>query len=196
MSGPAHTVRRRLPHCRNSDGRPVWEPPIFDYSDMIDQDDYDRRREALLKYYLGDVVKTTKFLDLNIESRLLSRHEEWVLHEARAMSEKGDMEEGFFVGLRRELNKDEEEVRVEYKNLGIYLSKWWDGSYSVVEDEVSSTKILLNPFWFILPTNDYIEPSAIEAAQRMLSMISRKSPPNGPEERTTPHQLTTPSLLT
>lgn len=50
---PYNKERRSLPEDRKSGGRPVLEPPGLDYSDLIDQETQDKRREALLKYYVG-----------------------------------------------------------------------------------------------------------------------------------------------
>lgn len=55
---------------------------------MIDQEEHLKKREVLIKHYKGDVVKATKFIDLNTESRLLHKHKEWAQKEVR-MSEKG-----------------------------------------------------------------------------------------------------------
>lgn len=56
-------IRPRIPLPRqsNADGRPVWEPPIFDYTDLIGEE-YDQKRKAVQEY-TNDVAKTTDFLD-------------------------------------------------------------------------------------------------------------------------------------
>lgn len=56
--------------ARNCDGRPVWEPPIFDYSDLIDGE-FDKKRQAALKLTKGDIVRTTAIMDLHAESLTL-----------------------------------------------------------------------------------------------------------------------------
>ena len=40
--------RQPFPEGRYPNGRPVWEPPILDYSKLID-DEYENKREAVLK---------------------------------------------------------------------------------------------------------------------------------------------------
>ena len=66
-----------LPDGRNINGRPVWEPPIFDYSQLIGEE-YEKAREAVLKFLGGDVAKTTDFMDAHTESHLDRMFAHWV----------------------------------------------------------------------------------------------------------------------
>ena len=65
------TRRAPLPSGRNVDGRPVWEPPILDYSNLTG-DEYHKKKEALMKFTGDDVARTTKLLDILDESTLYS----------------------------------------------------------------------------------------------------------------------------
>ena len=48
--------RRPLPLGRNTDGRPVWEPPVFGYSCLIGDEEL-KRREAVVKYTGEDAAQ-------------------------------------------------------------------------------------------------------------------------------------------
>lgn len=61
-----------LPTGPNTDNRPVWEPPIFSYTDMTD--DYEKQCRAVLKYADDDVVKTTAIMDEMIDKELINRY--------------------------------------------------------------------------------------------------------------------------
>lgn len=50
-----------------SNGRPVWERPVLDIQDLIGLEKQGKQRKALIKYYKGDLVKVTKFMDIHIE---------------------------------------------------------------------------------------------------------------------------------
>ena len=107
-----------LPRGRKRNGRPIWEPPTFDYSGYIGEE-YEKQRETVFKYYDRNVVKTTKFLDVSVEWRLLMKHRSWVIEEADcAMNEANSEPERFFDGLYVELYKDYIEFEVEFKGLG------------------------------------------------------------------------------
>lgn len=54
---------RPLPPAPNYDGTPVWVPPTFDYSHLIDEE-YDKKREGVLKYTGGDGSRATIIMDL------------------------------------------------------------------------------------------------------------------------------------
>lgn len=43
----------------------------MNFGTLIDEEVYHKHREALLHHYNGDVVKTTKYLDLHAEHGLL-----------------------------------------------------------------------------------------------------------------------------
>lgn len=59
-------VFHALPQAKNCDGRPIWQPPIFDYSDMI-REILGKEDKAVLKYYEEDIAKTTEYMDKMIE---------------------------------------------------------------------------------------------------------------------------------
>lgn len=117
-----------LPSHPRSDGRPAYEPPILNYALQLD-DEYQKQRDALLKYYEGDVGKTTKYLDTNVEHLLLLQYIGWVDEQKDDSSDafKGD----FWTGLMDNLRIDELEVLPEYQNLGITLCREKDGEWYV-----------------------------------------------------------------
>lgn len=123
MTSPLPLARRK------SDNRPVYEPPIFDYTWAIDLEDYEKQREALLAHYNNDVVKVTTFMDLHTEWRLLEQHRYWAYEEASMAGNDMDEEKvGFFDTLEEELKLDRTVVFREFWSLGIRLvmekGKW------------------------------------------------------------------------
>lgn len=78
-----------MPSSPNPGGRPVWEPLIFDYSDLI-SDECLEKRKAILKYRNGDVAKTTKLLELKDELNLLCRYEDWAVTGSSGVNEDAE----------------------------------------------------------------------------------------------------------
>lgn len=62
-----------LPQGPNVAGRPVWEPPILDYSQSIDED-YEKKHEAVLKHTGGDMVRITNYMGKDTEYDLLEMY--------------------------------------------------------------------------------------------------------------------------
>lgn len=118
-----------LPDAPNADGRPVWEPPVFDYSEWIDQEEYEKKREAMLKWTNGDVARTTDIMDIDTEFGLLSEY--WCWAGDNAESAVNSESRQFFKGLHQELYRDCNFVFDEWGSLGgviVYkLNK--DGTY-------------------------------------------------------------------
>lgn len=79
-----------LPEGRASEGRPLWEPPILSYSDHVGEE-YEKKREALLKYCKDDAVGTTRSLDVKVEWALLYLHKSWVVRVVDYCSDLGTM---------------------------------------------------------------------------------------------------------
>lgn len=71
MAAMQPVSRRRLPTCVRIDGRPVWEPPILDYSELIDEEEDEKKREAVMKYTGRDPARTTTIMDTFTENRML-----------------------------------------------------------------------------------------------------------------------------
>ena len=46
---------------RVSDGRPIWEPPILDYSEFLG-DEYDHLSQAVMSYTKGVKARATELL--------------------------------------------------------------------------------------------------------------------------------------
>ena len=61
---------RQLPARLNIGGRPVFEPPILDYSAWIGEEN-EKKREAVMKETGEDRPKTSQFMDNSIELDLL-----------------------------------------------------------------------------------------------------------------------------
>lgn len=95
-----------LPDVPNIDGRPIWEPPIFDYSDLIGEE-YEKKREAAWKYTGGDVVKTTAIMDLTTEHALIVDYSRWSNSNRDGANTPSDQ---FFAALTRELSVDSNEI--------------------------------------------------------------------------------------
>lgn len=71
-------LSRAAKTAKNSNGRPVGELPILNYSSEIGPERDAKRREAVLKYYGNDVVKATEFLDIDTEYRLIQMQMDWL----------------------------------------------------------------------------------------------------------------------
>ena len=89
-----------VPDTANCDRLPVWEPPIFNYSDLIDEE-YEKKHQAVVEYTKGDFAKTTEFMDGETEQELLVSFYEWI---RSSRDDAADVEnEMFFDGLFHEL---------------------------------------------------------------------------------------------
>lgn len=145
MSQASQTVRAPWPEGRDRNGRPVWEPPILDYSRYIDQEDYDNQRKVVLKRYEGDVVQTTKFLDAHLDFRILNDYMAWAAQEHTAAAKQGASNydaECFFDGLLREIKRDENEAYQKFAGLGFVMRKDMKGKYIIHDRKVITTQVL------------------------------------------------------
>lgn len=123
--------RKPLPSGSNADGRPVWEPPIFSYSTLIDEE-HDKKREAVLKHFGGDRVKATDFMDLDTEFAILDMFWDWLVDNRIAPHHKDDLEVmAWFDSLALELSMDSSAVFDEYEAFNLYLEKGGDGGWVV-----------------------------------------------------------------
>lgn len=117
MATKALTRRAPLLFGRNADGRPVWEPPILDHSDLIG-DEYHKKREALTKFAGNDVAKTTKVLDILDEGALYRTHAQGVAEKAWFVWSltTGDelVHHRFFANLYDNLHKDGKVMRLSF----------------------------------------------------------------------------------
>lgn len=77
----------RFPEGRDVDGRPVWEPQIFNYSRWIG-DECDKTRAAVMKWICNDVAKTTDILDVDAEKDLVE-FRNWIQTEIDDSSPRG-----------------------------------------------------------------------------------------------------------
>ena len=124
--------RKALPSGPNADGRPVWEPPVFCYSTLIDEE-HDKKREAVLKHFGGDRVKATEFMDLDTEFSILDMFLDWINDNRIVPQGEGDLEltRAWFDALALELSMDSSEVFEEYEAFNLYLEKGGDDEWVV-----------------------------------------------------------------
>lgn len=126
-------TRRVLPDTKNADGRPVWEPPTFSYSHLVNEA-YEKKRDAVLEYFDYDVSKTTSFMDASIETELHQIYEEWTIANANGAMQMGDTErEAFHDGLLSAINKDGRDIGDELDGFGLKLDRHGNGKYKVFE---------------------------------------------------------------
>lgn len=122
---------RPLPTAPNQYGRPVWEPPILDYSDLIDEE-YEKKWKAALKYTKGDRARATLIMDLHDESRLLGRYDDWVEDNRNTAQDKESLQ--FYLGLHEALYDDHFTVMDEgFEKAHATFTRKADGNY-LVED--------------------------------------------------------------
>ena len=93
---------------RNIDGRPVWEPPILNYTDLIDDETNTKRREAVMQYTNNDIAKTTDIMDVYTELRLLWDYKIWAIDNSKQSQGRETSE--FFETLSSDLLYDESQV--------------------------------------------------------------------------------------
>ena len=129
-----------LPDGRNVDGRPVWEPPIFDYSQWI-EDEYEKKREAMLEFMEGNRAATTDMMDIDTELELSIQYWCWAADNGRAAED--DRCRSFFEGLAHELGEEYDQIYREWRDEGAaFFDRGPDGTYVVfvdvlIEDEES-----------------------------------------------------------
>lgn len=63
-----------LPSVLRSDGRPLWEPPYLDVSDLIGEE-YLQKRKAFLAFTGGKATRATELMDISDELQLIA---DWV----------------------------------------------------------------------------------------------------------------------
>lgn len=100
-----------LPDSKNADGRPVWEPPILEYSAIIGEE-FVKKRKAMMEYTGNDVVKTTQFMDVDSEYDVLLEFETWAEDTINSASDLGTAV--FFYGLYNEIVKDKDDLEDEW----------------------------------------------------------------------------------
>lgn len=107
-------MRRGLPDAPNVDGRPIWEPPILDYSHLIDSEHgqpYTKQREAVLAFTGQDVARATAILDQHEESELLNDFIEWA--KINGTVTEDPQAQAFWQGLRDNLRIELLQILVE-----------------------------------------------------------------------------------
>lgn len=117
-----------LPTFPNLAGRPIWEPPILNYTKLIDEE-YDKKREAALKFTDGDVAKTTGIMDYHTEIELVRMQKDWA--GLTALFLKDPESKSFFAELVEELEEDWREtlVRKPLKGGQAHFYRREDGTY-------------------------------------------------------------------
>lgn len=115
-----------LPDGHNCDKRPVWEPPIFDYSDLIGEV-FEKKREAVMSFTRGDVVKTTEIMDKMLDRMLMGTYRDWLDDTCHAME---DLEcKSFFGNLYEEVYADWNDDYEEFNKLNVYVKQNKDGTW-------------------------------------------------------------------
>lgn len=66
-----------LPSFQDVDSRPVWEPPVLDYSELIDEA-YEKKREAMVKFTNNDVARASEIMDVDTEVELIREYSHWI----------------------------------------------------------------------------------------------------------------------
>lgn len=118
-----------LPEDRNVDGRPIWEPPTFNYS-MLIGDEYEKQREAVLKYTDNNVVRTTEILDARADADLMTTYLRWVVdNRDEAINPEC---ERFFANLRQELFVTWFEDQNVAEDLDVFLWRNEDETWTAI----------------------------------------------------------------
>lgn len=124
-----------LPQTTRTDGRHVWEPPNLSYSALIG-DQYEKKREAVLKYTKQDVVRATKILDELTDFLSISKYLFWAYGEVEDAKRVNDCERmSFLAGLCEELCTDSDDtIRAAEGGSLINFRMQRDGTLTVVLD--------------------------------------------------------------
>ena len=128
-------ARQRLPKTLNSEGRPVWEPPILDLSHLIGEE-YDKKRESVMKYTNNNPVLTTKIMDLGAERDVLMNYTFWInvaLVDVPVDEPDASYKQAFYEGLWNEVHADWNEVATEHGHLNVVHRRSKDGVWETSE---------------------------------------------------------------
>lgn len=100
-------------------------------------EEYGKKLEAVLQQYGDDVVKTTEYLDVDIETEPLLLFSLWASANASVAEASGNhVVECFYDGLRAEVQLDCRQSTNEYDRFNLQMAKQVDGRYRVVELKV------------------------------------------------------------
>lgn len=125
-----------LPSGLTIDQRQVWEPPIFNYTEFID-DVYDKKRKAVLEYTNGDRARTTEILDIDLEIGLIHTYSMWIDHNVKDTKGRvrGDDAKlvSFLAELHAELELDREAVWDEWNALEVVQKRRSDGTWRFMD---------------------------------------------------------------
>lgn len=83
-----------LPEGLTLDGRHVWEPPILRYTHLIGEE-YEKKREAVLKHTKNDRAEATEILDTDIEYASVEMYRDCIFDDMDDANEAGDPESEF-----------------------------------------------------------------------------------------------------
>lgn len=146
--------RRPLPSVPNCDGRPIWEPPCLDYSFSINKEVYEKKRNALLKYFHGDIVKVTEVMDIMAELDILDNYYRWVQKNLETTKDSESYE--FFGDLYRRLADDQTEMWAMYTEFDIILT---------IRDDSEGNYVMAFKFrdWKAMEAEEAEEQRAMEA---------------------------------
>lgn len=121
-----------LPTSHNMDGKHVWERSILAYNDLIGEE-FEKKREAVLKYTKDDRASTTEILDIGVEYDLLETYRDWAWDNVNHAGGSVDYERAsFFAGLYREVRPGWNLVGEECLELDIEQKRMEDGTSKIM----------------------------------------------------------------
>lgn len=115
---------------------------MCDYSQHI-QEEYEKKREAMLAYTRTHLAKTTRLMDIDLEWDLLDTYTVWIAGNVGNASSREGRE--FFYGLEEEATPDFHITQQEWTNDGaLSFVKNDDGSYRFKDYKLDSDAALDN----------------------------------------------------
>lgn len=115
-----------MPTAKNTDGRPVWGPPVLDYAPTIGEE-YEKKKEAVMKFTGNDVARTTEIMDATVEEHLLWEYWEWCSDQDDETT--GSDAKQFFADLWEEVNKEQRLAFNQRAENRIYVDQKEDGTW-------------------------------------------------------------------
>ena len=112
---------------RNLDGRPIWEPPILSYAELIDEE-YEKKQEVVLKCTNGNRARTTEIMDAIVEVNLHWKYIDWAVENVISAPTLEDAE--YFEKLAEELETDGIETKLRWAEQHVALLHNDDGTYT------------------------------------------------------------------
>lgn len=95
-------------------------------------EEYEKKREAVLKFTGYNAARTTGILDTGIELDLLIMYRNWIREHATRPAPKEEVP-CFSHELDKEASEDNWDVRDEYFEVGVPISKVGDGEWKIAQ---------------------------------------------------------------